>query len=304
MIAGMPRGCCHPRDLVSKIAESAARSACDILVGAWDRGAGRSGWVSLPLDPRTAERPRSIVREARRLWRAVRRPNLFVGIPATDAGIAAAEELVARGIPVDIGPVCSAARHRAAAAAYARGVRRLVAVGGDPRSVASVASVPVCAIEREVDRRLGRRQRSELHGRAGIAAARAAYRTFERLFTSAEWEPLEAAGASPQWCVWVVDRPESAPGVRRRYLTELARPHTVLAVSTDTVDHGGGATAARPGLLEGSPDSGGGGDLIERAGIDMRDVSRMLERETLRRSLEIFDESERFVDEALLRAAA
>ena len=114
----------------------------------------RDGWVSLEVDPRLAHDAERTLAEARRLHELVDRPNLMVKIPGTEEGLEAIESAIAMGIPVNVTLLFSLERHREAADAYVRGLRRLHEAGGDLRALASVASFFVSRVDTEADRRL------------------------------------------------------------------------------------------------------------------------------------------------------
>src|SRR3712207_9493005 len=97
------------------------------------------GYVSLEVSPDIAYDTPKTVEEALRLHEIVDRPNLLVKIPATLPGLAAIEEMISRGKSINVTLIFSLARYRAVAGAYIRGLQRLVAEGGDPSGVASVA---------------------------------------------------------------------------------------------------------------------------------------------------------------------
>src|SRR5207248_8914388 len=139
----------------------------------------------------------------RRLRGLIDRPNLFVKIPGTQEGLQAIEETIAAGIPVNVTLLFSLERHRAAAEAYIRGLRRLRDSGGDLRSVASVASFFVSRVDTEADRRLDEvGGYDDLKGTLAIANAKLAYQTYKELFSGPSWEELEGSGASSQRCLW------------------------------------------------------------------------------------------------------
>ena len=67
--------------------------AADILHSVWEESRGGDGYVSLEVSPHLARDTEGTVAEARRLWRAVDRPNLMIKVPATPEGIPAIENL-------------------------------------------------------------------------------------------------------------------------------------------------------------------------------------------------------------------
>ena len=136
------------------LAEQDIRDACDRFRPVWDGGGARDGYVSLEVDPRLAYDTLQTYREAIRLHESVDRPNLMVKIPATKPGLAAIEDVIAKGRSINVTLIFSLARYAEVAESYIRGIERLVAEGGDPGTVASVASFFVSRIDTEADRRL------------------------------------------------------------------------------------------------------------------------------------------------------
>ena len=172
------------------------------------RHGGRDGYVSLEVDPRIAYDTLATYTEAMRLHAAVDRPNLMVKVPATTPGLAAFEDLIAMGRSVNVTLIFSTRRHADICEAYLRGLERLVADGGDPSKVASVASFFMSRIDTEADRRLtalGGPQR--LRGRLAIANAKLAYHHYTRTFSGPRWDALARAGRHRSDCCGRPPRP-------------------------------------------------------------------------------------------------
>ena len=141
------------------------KRACDLLRPVWERTDGVDGFVSLEVDPDLAYERDATFEQAKLLTELVDRPNLFVKIPATDAGLGAIEDSIAAGRSINVTLIFSLERHAAVAEAYVKGLERLVAGGGDPTHVASVASFFVSRVDTEADRRLAEVGREDLQGR-------------------------------------------------------------------------------------------------------------------------------------------
>jgi transaldolase len=278
-----------PKEVFLALAREDIREACDDLRGVFDRGAPtRDGWVSLEVDPNFANDAASTAKEAKRLHGMIDRPNLFVKIPGTLAGLQAIEETIAAGIPVNVTLLFSLERHHAAAEAYVRGLRRLHERGGDLRTVASVASFFVSRVDTEADRRLDELGgHDDLKGTLAIANAKLAYVTYQELFSGSDWHELEVAGASPQRCLWASTSTKNPAYRDVLYVEELIGSHTVNTMPRETaeafVDHGN----VEPTLER---DVDGARRTFERfaeAGIDYNDVVAVLEREGVQK----FDDS-------------
>ncbi|MDE3069299.1 MAG: transaldolase, partial [Acidobacteriota bacterium] len=181
------------------LAERDVAEACDLFAGVWARTDGRDGYVSIEVDPGLAYEPLQTYREAMRLHELIDRPNLLVKIPATQPGLSAFEDVIAKGRSVNVTLIFSLVRYRAVAESYVRGLERLVAEGGDPATVASVASFFVSRIDTEADRRLDDvGGHDELKGRLAVANARLAYQRYKEIFSGPRWDYLASKGATPQ----------------------------------------------------------------------------------------------------------
>jgi len=268
----------EPKEIFIALARDDIRAACDVLRPRFD--AGKDGWVSLEVDPNLAGDAQATIDEAKRLHAMVERPNLFIKIPATQAGLEAIEETIAAGIPVNVTLIFSLQRHREVAEAYVRGLRRLVDAGGDPSSIASVASFFVSRVDTEADRRLDEiGGHDELKGTLAIANAKLAYETYGEVFSGAGWDELAAKGATPQRCLWASTSTKNPDYRDVLYVEELIGPDTVNTMPRETVeafqDHGNVERTL-------DRDVDGARRVLEQfaeAGVDYDDVVETLERE-------------------------
>src|SRR3954467_5104177 len=178
------------------------RAACDIMRPVYERSGGRDGRVSIEVDPRIAEDAERTAAEARGLWWLVDRPNLFIKIPATLAGLPAITETLAAGISVNVTLIFSVERYRAVLDAFLAGIEQAAANGHDLSKIASVASFCVSRVDTEIDKRLEKLGKTELRGKAAVANARLAYEAYEEVFSSERWTALEQARAKPQRPLW------------------------------------------------------------------------------------------------------
>jgi transaldolase len=217
-------------------------AACDLLRPVWERTEAGDGYVSIEVDPNLADDTEGTIGQATHFHDAIARPNLLVKIPATDAGVPAIEEMTARGYAINVTLIFSLTRHRQVAEAYLRGLERLVASGGDPSRVHSVASFFVSRVDTETDRRLVEIGGEDLKGRLAIANAKLAYQQYKALFDGARWDDLAVRGATPQRCLWASTSVKD-PGMRDTvYVEELIGPETISTMPEETIrafqDHG------------------------------------------------------------------
>ena len=281
-----------PKEVFLALARQDIRGACDLLAPVFERGDGtRDGWVSLEVDPNLAHDADGTAREAARLHEMVARPNLFVKIPGTEAGLTAIEETIARGIPVNVTLLFSLDRHRAAAQAYLRGLRRLRASGGDLASVASVASFFVSRVDTEVDRRLDEiGGQAELKGKLAIANAKLAYQSYKEIFDGDDWRELEAAGGSPQRCLWASTSTKNPAYRDVLYVEALVGPQTVNTMPRETIeavqDHGQIESTLELDLADAHQTF----ERLAQAGVDYNVVVEVLEREGVQKFADSFKE--------------
>jgi transaldolase len=281
-----------PKKVFLALARDDIRDACDELRQVFDRGdATRDGWVSLEVDPNLANDAAATSEEAKRLHKLVDRPNLFVKIPGTEAGLQAIEDTIAAEIPVNVTLLFSLQRHRAAAEAYVRGLRRLRENGGDLSRVASVASFFVSRVDTEADRRLDEiGGHDDLKGTLAIANAKLAYQTYNELFSGSDWEELEAEGASPQRCLWASTSTKNPDYRDVIYVEELIGPNTVNTMPRETVENFQDHGRVEPTLERDVDEARRTLERFAQAGIDYDDVVAVLEREGVEKFAKSFKE--------------
>jgi transaldolase len=261
-------------------------------------GAGRDGYVSLEVDPGLAYDTLATYREAIRLHKAVDRPNLMVKIPATKPGLAAIEDVIAKGHSINVTLIFSLQRYADVAESYTRGIERLIAAGGDPSTVASVASFFVSRIDTEADRRLdelnparvGGISIHELKGKLAIANAKLAYQHYKRAFTGERWEYLAGKGATPQRVLWASTSTKNPAYRDTMYVEELIGADTVNTMPEETIsdfqDHGKPAPRLEQGVAQAKR-------LLQElaaVGVDYDDLTDTLEREGVEKFSASFDE--------------
>jgi transaldolase len=266
------------------------RDACDLLAPVAQRQPG-DGRVSLEVAPGLAHESDATSAEAAHLWWLVDRPNLYIKIPATEAGLPAITETIANGISVNVTLIFSLDRYRAVMDAYLAGLEKRVEQGGSLEGIASVASFFVSRVDTEIDKRLDKAGADpSLKGRAGVANAQLAYQAYEEVFSSDRWRALEAKGAVPQRPLWAstgVKNPEYSDTM---YISELIAPGTVNTMPEKTMkayaDHGQPGTPVQKSY----DDAAATMKAVADAGIDLDDVFRVLEEEGVQKFVDAWDE--------------
>jgi transaldolase len=273
------------------LAQEDVAEACDVFRPVWDGGLGRDGYVSIEVDPRLAYDTLASFREAMRLHEQIDRPNLLVKIPATKPGLAAIEDAIAKGRSINVTLIFSLRRYEEVAESYVRGLERLIAEGGDPRKVTSVASFFVSRIDTEADRRLEELGApEELKGKLAIANAKLAYQRYRQIFDGPRWDYLAGKGATPQRVLWASTSTKNPAYPDTIYVDELIGPDTINTMPEETIrafqDHG----TPRATLTEGLTEAQGVFDRLADAGVDYDDVTDTLEREGVEKFEDSFRE--------------
>src|SRR6476469_4290896 len=269
-----------PTEIFFSLALQDIRDAADVLKSAYDASKGVDGYVSMEFVPNDAATTEKTFEQARWIAKEVDRPNLMVKIPATMPGLPAIEDCTAKGTSINITLIFSLERYKAVVEAYLRGLERLVAAGGDPSKVASVASFFVSRVDTEADKRLDEAGHPELKGKLAIANAKLAYQHYLEAFGSDRWAYLEGKGATKQRCLWASTSTKNPEYRDVMYVEELIGPETVNTMPLGTVkafqDHGEVRGDTIREDLDGAHDVL---SLLDDLGVDYDEVVQVLEDE-------------------------
>ncbi|HEX2318773.1 MAG TPA: transaldolase [Streptosporangiaceae bacterium] len=267
------------------------RWACDVLRPVFDASDGVDGKVSIEVDPRLAADTAKTIAEARALNWLVDRPNVYIKIPATRAGLPAITACLAEGININVTLIFALERYEEVIDAFMSGLEQ--ADEAHVATLTSVASFFVSRVDTEVDRRLdgiGSPEAQALRGKAAIANARLAYEIFEKHFASPRWQALSNQGARVQRPLWASTSTKDPAYRDTMYVEDLIAPHTVNTMPEATMhamaDHG----VVRGNTIAGTYDEARQvfADL-EKLGISYDDVVAVLEDEGVRKFSDSWD---------------
>jgi transaldolase/glucose-6-phosphate isomerase len=288
------------KDIYEKLAIEDIRTTADVLRPTHDRTAARDGYVSLEVSPYLAHDTAATVAEARRLWRAVDRPNVMIKVPGTPAGVPAIRQLIASGINVNVTLLFSLAAYEAAAEAFIAGIEDRVKAGGDVSRVASVASFFVSRIDTLVDDMLAKKIEAAkspdekarcqaLLGKVAIANAKLAYVRYGELFATPRWKALASRGPQTQRVLWASTSTKNPAYRDVIYAEELIGRDTVDTMPAQTVtafrDHG----RVRPSLEEDVPGARATMAALAGVGISMDAATGKLLEDAVRLFADPFD---------------
>jgi len=245
-IAALVRKRRSPEAIVDALTTADIRAACDAFLPVYRATKRTDGYVSLEVSPTLAHDTPGTVREAERIWKAVKRPNLMIKIPATPEGVPAVADTIAKGINVNVTLIFSLQRYAAVIEAYLDGLRRLTERGVALGRVASVASFFVSRLDTAIDARLdemvgsvagtARTQLEQLHGKAAIANAKLAYEHFREVFEGPHFAELAARGAQVQRPLWASTSTKNPIYPDIYYVEALIGAHTVNTLPPATLD--------------------------------------------------------------------
>jgi transaldolase len=288
-------------EIYERLVVTDIKNACDLLWPVYEDSQGVDGFVSLEVSPYLAHDTLGTMQEARRLYNAVDRANVFIKIPGTPAGVPAIEEMLYEGIPINITLLFAIQDYEAVADAYIRALERRLADGKPVNTAASVASFFLSRIDVLVDQLLGHRIRpsqsngnaphpEQLLGKVAVANAELAYQSFKRLFGSERWHALAATGARVQRPLWASTSTKNPLYSDIMYVEPLVAPHTVSTMPAETIaafaDHGRVVANAIEADLE---EAHRVLQDLERVGIDLHCVTWQLQNEGVQKFIEPYD---------------
>ncbi|HEY2775883.1 MAG TPA: transaldolase [Candidatus Binatia bacterium] len=260
------------------------REACDVLRPVYAATGGHDGYVSIEVNPLLASDTAATISEAERYHREIDRPNLMVKIPATPEGIPAIRRMISIGKSINITLIFSVERYAQVAEAYLSGLREFVDAGGDPATVASVASFFVSRIDTEADHRIDaalarekeparRRRLQSLKGAIAVANAKLAFSKFHELFSGPRWETLALRGAREQRCLWASTSTKNKAYSDILYVQQLIGGPTVNTMPPATMDayldHGHPEETLTHGIEQAQMDIA----ALAEFGIDFSDIT-------------------------------
>jgi len=274
-------------ELYEKIAIRDVQDATDIFKTVYTETKGRDGYVSLEVSPYLAFDTQGTINEARRLWKAVNRPNVMIKIPATPEGLPAIRQTLEEGININITLLFAQSAYEKVAEAYIAGLEARAAKGEDVSHIASVASFFVSRIDSLVDSKIDAMQKNEtdsskkallesLRGKVAIANARRTYAKYQELVGGPRWKALAAKGAQTQRLLWASTSTKNPKYRDVLYVEELIGADTVDTIPPATFDAFRDHGKLRNSLTENVAGAHKTMSDLEAAGISMKEVTDKL----------------------------
>jgi transaldolase/transaldolase/glucose-6-phosphate isomerase len=266
-------------DIFEAVAVADVQAACDAFAPLYRESGKRDGFVSLEVSPRLAQDAEATLQEARRLWKALNRPNAMIKIPGTRAGLTAISRTIAAGVNVNVTLLFSVERYSEVIEAFLQGLESRLEQRLPIDAIASVASFFVSRVDAKIDPLLDRMGGSDLRGKSAIANAALAYRLFRQSLASERWAQLASAGAHPQRPLWASTSTKDPRYPDVYYVEALIGPDTVNTVPPETLaayrDHGQPSARIDEALAAAPAQLG----RLRDAGIDLPAITRELEED-------------------------
>jgi len=274
------------KGLFEKIAIRDVQDACDIFTPVYNESKRRDGYVSLEVSPFLANDTKGTLEEARRLWKAVNRPNLMVKVPATPEGIPAIRQLLEEGLNINITLLFAQSAYEKVAEAYVAALEARAAKSQEVSHIASVASFFVSRIDTLVDSKIDALLKTatgetktlleSLHGTIAIANARLTYKKYQELFGGPRWKALAAKGAHTQRLLWASTSTKNPKYRDVVYVEELIGADTVDTIPPATFDAFRDHGKLRNSLTEDVAGAAKHMENLGKAGISMKEVTDQL----------------------------
>ena len=287
-------------DLYESLAIRDIQAAADVLRPLHDSLGGRDGFVSLEVSPYLGLDIDSTLTEARRLWRAVDRPNVMIKVPGTQEGVPAIKTLIGEGINVNVTLLFSVDAYLQVAESHIAGLEAFKAGGGDVSKVHGVASFFVSRIDGVIDKAIDDRLKSAsgdeaetlktIRGKVAIANAKVAYQRYLELVSTPRWATLAAAGASPQRLLWASTGTKDKAYSDTLYVDTLIGPDTVNTMPPATMDAFRAHGVVRETLTEDVDGANAVLAEVERLGLDLNTVTTDLVADGVKKFSEAFDQ--------------
>jgi len=289
------------KDVISiyeALSQRDVQNAADVFLPVYEKTSGQDGYVSLEVNPHLAHDTDGTIKEARRLYAALDRPNVLIKVPATDEGIVAIRKLISEGISVNVTLLFGLPRYRQIIEAYLSGLEARAAQGRTVRNIASVASFFLSRIDTLIDPPVKKKFDPEgkyseiakkIYGQVAISSAKAAYQIYKDIFGSERFKKLAAMGARKQRLLWASTSTKNPEYSDIKYIEEIIGPETVNTVPPETLDayrdHGDPKSRLEKDIAEAEWVMA----QLSELGINIDTLTQQLEDEGVKKFNEPFD---------------
>ena len=277
------------------------QDATDLMRPVYESANRSDGFVSLEVSPYLANDTEGTMAEARRLWKAVDRPNVMIKVPGTPEGLPAIRQLIGEGINVNVTLLFAQEVYELVAEAYIAGLERLAANGGDLSRVASVASFFISRIDTLVDSIASEKLKStndptqqallkSILGKVAIANGKLTNQRYLSIFSGPRWEALAKKGAHTQRVLWASTSTKNPNYRDVLYVEELIGKDTVNTIPPATLDAFRDHGKVRNSLTENIEVACETMDTLPKVGISMKEATDKLTKDGVKLFADAFDQ--------------
>ncbi len=291
-----------PEQVYEELVVADIQAAADLFREQYDASDGEHGYVSLEVDPRLADDTDGTLAEARHLWERLDRPNVFIKVPGTKAGVPAIRMLTAEGINVNVTLLFGLKRYGEVVEAYIQGLEERAASGASVNRVASVASFFLSRIDVLIDPVLQDKasgDASALLGKVAVANARLAYAHWQEVFGSERFEALARQGARRQKLLWASTGTKNPAYSETMYVEQLIGPDTVNTMPPATLDAYRNQGEPEDRLAGGIEGARAELEALSALGISLDEATEQLEREGVEKFVTPFESLMEAIREAM-----
>jgi transaldolase len=286
------------KTIYESLSQRDVQDASDEFRNVFEKTDGKDGYVSLEVNPHLAHDTKGTIEEARRLWKALNRPNVLIKVPATENGLPAIKQLISEGININVTLLFGLPRYRQVAEAYISGLEARAAKGEPIKKIASVASFFLSRIDTLLDPLIEKfiepaGEKTEIakkvHGQVAIASAKTAYQIYKEIFHSNRFKILAEKGALVQRLLWASTSTKNPDYSDIKYIEPLIGPQTVNTVPPEVIkayrDHGN----PQPLIEQNTDEARWFLDRLPELGISIDKMTQQLEDEGVKKFNEPFD---------------
>jgi transaldolase / glucose-6-phosphate isomerase len=276
------------------------QDAADILRPVYSRTKRRDGYVSLEVSPYLARDTKGTLEEARRLWKAVDRPNVMIKVPGTAEGIPAFQQLISEGININVTLLFAQEVYEQVAQAYLAGLEQFASGGGDVSGIASVASFFISRIDTLIDSKVAELLKTttdpkqqallkSIQGKVAIGNGKLTYQRYQQIFSGSRWQALASKGAQTQRVLWASTSTKNPNYRDVLYVEELIGPDTVNTMPPATLDAFRDHGRLRNSLTEDVEAAKDVMETLPKVGISMKEVTDKLTEDGVKLFADAFD---------------
>jgi len=276
------------------------QDAADILGPVYKQTKRRDGYVSLEVSPYLARDTKGTLEEARRLWKAVDRPNVMIKVPGTAEGIPAFQQLISEGININVTLLFAQEVYEQVAQAYLAALEQFGSRGGDVSGIASVASFFISRIDTLIDSKVAELLKAttdpkqqallkSIQGKVAIANGKLTYQRYQQIFSGPRWQALASKGAQTQRVLWASTSTKNPNYRDVLYVEELIGPDTVNTMPPATLDAFRDHGRLRNSLTEDVEAAKDVMETLPKVGISMTEVTDKLTEDGVKLFADAFD---------------